>query len=140
MQTPVAGNIYGILEGSKQYIIPVYQRIYSWGQAQCERLWSDIIDMHRLKKSGHFIGTIVNVAERMVPVGIQEFMIIDGQQRLTTLSILLLALRDYIKQHPDCGINSDEINENYLINKFKSGNDKYKLLLTQSDRDIYCLK
>ena len=136
MQPPVAGNVYGILEGSKQYIIPVYQRIYSWGQLECDRLWSDIVDMHNNKKTGHFIGTIVNVAERMAPVGIQEFMIIDGQQRLTTLSILLIALRDYAKQHPDSGVNSDEINENYLINKFKSGNDRYKLLLTQSDREI----
>lgn len=140
MQPPVAGNVYGILEGSKQYIIPVYQRIYSWGQLECDRLWSDIVDMHNNRKTGHFIGTIVNVAERMAPVGIQEFMIIDGQQRLTTLSILLIALRDYAKQHPDSGINSDEINENYLINKFKSGNDRYKLLLTQSDRDILIKK
>jgi uncharacterized protein with ParB-like and HNH nuclease domain/predicted transport protein len=137
MQAPVAGNIYGILEGNKQYVIPVYQRIYSWGQTQCDRLWVDIIQMHKRQKSGHFIGTIVNVAERMAPVGIQEFMIIDGQQRLTTLSILLLALRDYAKANPDCGINSDEINENYLVNKFKTGSDKYKLLLTQSDRDVF---
>lgn len=99
MQAPVAGNIYGILEGSKQYVIPVYQRIYSWGQPQCERLWTDIVEMYRRKKLSHFIGTIVNVAERMAPVGVQEFMIIDGQQRLTTLSILLLALRDYAKLH-----------------------------------------
>jgi uncharacterized protein with ParB-like and HNH nuclease domain/predicted transport protein len=140
MQPPVAGNIYGILEGSKQYVIPVYQRIYSWGQSQCDRLWADIVQMHKQQKSGHFIGTIVNVAERMAPVGIQEFMIIDGQQRLTTLSILLLALRDYAKAHSDCGINSDEINENYLVNKFKAGNDKYKLLLTQSDRDVLTKK
>lgn len=136
MQAPVAGNIYGILEGSKQYVIPVYQRIYSWGQPQCNRLWADIVQMHKRQKTGHFIGTIVNVAERMAPVGIQAFMIIDGQQRLTTLSILLLALRDYAKTHPDCGINSDEINENYLVNKFKTGTDKFKLLLTQSDRDV----
>ena len=140
MQAPVAGNIYGILEGSKQYVIPVYQRIYSWGQTQCDRLWSDIVQMHKRQKSGHFIGTIVNVAEKMAPVGIQEFMIIDGQQRLTTLSILLLALRDYAKASSDCGINSDEINENYLVNKFKTGNDKYKLLLTQSDRDVLIKK
>ncbi len=137
MQAPVAGNIYGILEGSKQYVIPVYQRIYSWGKPHCERLWADIVQMHKRKKSGHFIGTIVNIAERMAPVGIQEFMIIDGQQRLTTLSILLLALRNYARAHSDCGINSDEINENYLINKFKGGNDKFKLLLTQSDRDVF---
>ena len=137
MQAPVAGNIYGILEGSKQYVIPVYQRIYSWGQPQCDRLWVDIVDMHKRNKSGHFIGTIVNVAERMAAVGIQEFMIIDGQQRLTTLSILLLALRDYATENSDFGINSEKINESYLINKFESGDDKYKLLLTQSDKDIF---
>jgi uncharacterized protein with ParB-like and HNH nuclease domain/predicted transport protein len=140
MQAPVAGNIYGILEGSKQYVIPVYQRIYSWGQPQCDRLWADIVQMHKRQRTGHFIGTIVNVAERMAPVGIQEFMIIDGQQRLTTLSILLIALRDYAKAHPDCGINSDEINENYIVNKFKTGSDKFKLLLTQSDRDTLIKK
>lgn len=140
MQTPVASNIYGILEGSKQYVIPVYQRIYSWGHAHCVRLWVDIVQMHKKQKSGHFIGTIVNVAEKVAPVGIQEFMIIDGQQRLTTLTILLLALRDYAKANPDCGINSDEIHENYLINKFKNGSDKYKLLLTHSDRDMLIKK
>jgi uncharacterized protein with ParB-like and HNH nuclease domain/predicted transport protein len=140
MQAPVAGNIYGILEGSKQYVIPVYQRIYSWGQPQCDRLWADIVQMHKWNKPGHFIGTIVNVAERMAPVGIQEFMIIDGQQRLTTLSILLLALRDYATAHPGCGINSDEINENYLVNRFKTDKDKFKLLLTQSDRDALIKK
>lgn len=140
MQTPVAGNIYGILEGSKQYVIPVYQRIYSWEKTQCERLWSDIVDIHKSKKSSHFIGTIVNISEKMAPIGIQEFMIIDGQQRLTTLSLLLLALRDYAKQNIQCELNSDEINENYLINKFKSGNDKYKLLLTQSDKEIFIKK
>jgi uncharacterized protein with ParB-like and HNH nuclease domain/predicted transport protein len=67
-------------------------------------------------------------------------MIIDGQQRLATLSILLTSLRDYAKRHPDCNVNNNEINETYLINKYKTGNDKYKLLLTQSDRDILIKK
>ena len=123
------------LEGSKQYVIPLYQRIYSWEQSHCERLWSDIVTMHKSEKPNHFIGTIVNVAEKTAPVGIQEYSIIDGQQHLTTLSILLLALRNYAKKHGGCGINSDEINEKYLVNKFKTGDDKYKLLLTQSDRE-----
>jgi len=136
MQAPVAGNIYGILEGSKQYVIPVYQRIYSWEQSHCERLWSDVVEMHRSSKPSHFIGTIVNVAEKTAPVGIQEYSIIDGQQRLTTLSILLLALRDYAKKHANCGVNPEKITKNLLINEFETGNDKYKILLTQSDREV----
>ncbi|MDR3162401.1 MAG: DUF262 domain-containing protein [Helicobacteraceae bacterium] len=82
MQTPVIGSIYGILEGNKQYIIPIYQRIYSWGKLQCERFWTDITEMHRSNKSGHFIGTIVNITEDLPSADFQKFMIID-KQRLT---------------------------------------------------------
>ena len=89
------GNIYEILNGNKQFLIPVYQRFYSWDIDQCKRLWNDIVEMQRKGKAGHFVGSIVNIAEQAMPTGVQKYMIIDGQQRMTTLTLLLLALRDY---------------------------------------------
>ena len=54
------GNIYEILNGNKQFLIPVYQRYYSWDIEQCTRLWNDIVEMQKMGKVGHFVGSIVN--------------------------------------------------------------------------------
>ena len=78
------GNIYEILNGNKQFLIPDYQRFYSWDIDQCKKLWNDIVDMQKKEKAGHFVGSIVNIAEQAMPTGVQKYMIIDGQQRMTT--------------------------------------------------------
>ena len=131
------GNIYEILNGSKQFIIPVYQRFYSWDNVQCKRLWTDIVDMQKKGKTGHFVGSIVNIAEQAMPTGVQKYMIIDGQQRMTTLSLLLLALRDYAMDNPeDTSINARKIDNTLLKNEYENGNERYKLLLTENDREI----
>ena len=131
------GNIYEILNGNKQFLIPVYQRYYSWDIEQCKRLWNDIVEMQKKGKVGHFVGSIVNIAEQAMPTGVQKYMIIDGQQRMTTLSLLLLALRDYaIKNPEDTTINARRIDNMLLKNEYESGDERYKLLLTETDRDI----
>ena len=131
------GNIYEILNGNKQFLIPVYQRFYSWDIDQCKRLWNDIVEMQRKGKVGHFVGSIVNIAEQAMPTGVQKYMIIDGQQRMTTLTLLLLALRDYaIKNPSDTTINARRIDNMLLKNEYESGDERYKLLLTETDRDI----
>lgn len=131
------GNIFGILNGDKQFLIPVYQRYYSWELEQCKRLWNDIVVMQKEKKVGHFVGSIVNIAEQAMPTGIQKYMIIDGQQRLTTLTLLLIALRNYALNNPDDKtINAHRIDGMLLKNEFESGEDRYKLLLTDNDKDI----
>ena len=131
------GNIYAILNGNKQFLIPVYQRYYSWDIEQCERLWNDIVEMQKKNKQGHFVGSIVNIAEKAMPTGAQKYMIIDGQQRMTTLTLLLIALRDYAVSHPeDTTINSKRIDNMLLKNEYESGDERYKLLLTETDRDI----
>ena len=130
------GNIYEILNGNKQFLIPVYQRYYSWDIEQCKRLWNDIVEMQKKGKMGHFVGSIVNIAEQAMPTGVQKYMIIDGQQRMTTLSLLLLALRDYaIKNPDDTTINSRRIDNMLLKNEYESGDERYKLLLTETDRN-----
>ena len=131
------GNIYEILNGNKQFLIPVYQRYYSWDVEQCKRLWNDIVEMQKKGKQGHFVGSIVNIAEQAMPTGVQKYMIIDGQQRMTTLTLLLLALRDYATKNPeDKTINARRIDNMLLKNEYESGDERYKLLLTETDRDI----
>lgn len=130
------GNIYQIFNGDKQFIIPVYQRYYSWDKEQCERLWNDIVNMQIQNKAGHFVGSIVNIAEKAMPTGVQKYMIIDGQQRMTTLTLMLIALRNYSIAHPDDkSINFRRIDNILLKNEYENGDERYKLLLTETDRN-----
>lgn len=132
-------NIYKYLGGTCQYLIPLYQRTYSWEKEQCFRLWNDIINLHKTHREGHFVGSIVRIDEDSA-AGSTLAMIIDGQQRLTTLTLILVALRDYAALHADCGVNPNKITDTLLLNKYETGNAKYKLLLTQSDRDALIKK
>lgn len=127
-------NIYKYLGGTCQYLIPLYQRTYSWEKEQCARLWSDINNLHKTHREGHFVGSIVRIDEDSA-AGSTLAMIIDSQQRLTTLTLLLVALRDYAAAHLDCGVNPNKITDTLLLNQYETGSAKYKLLLTQSDRD-----
>ena len=81
------------LQGTHQMIIPIYQRTYSWTEKQCEQLWDDILKAARdHENQSHFLGSIVYVEESPGPISnVSEYLLIDGQQRLTTLSLLLLA-------------------------------------------------
>ena len=131
------GSIYNLLNGQCQYIIPVYQRKYSWqAHVQCARLWKDIVEMEKKKKKHHFVGSIVSIAEKKSVMGVQKQLIIDGQQRMTTLSILMIALRDYLKENGAGAEVDNNITYMVLKNPSRSGDDAYKMLLTDSDRDI----
>ena len=132
-------NIYKYLGGTCRYLIPLYQRTYSWEKEQCSRLWNDIVNLHRTQKEGHFIGSIVRIDEDSA-AGSTLAMIIDGQQRLTTLTLLLVALRDHAMAHNGCDVNPNKINDTLLLNQYEKDSAKYKLLLTQSDRDALIKK
>ena len=87
-----------LINGSKQFVIPVFQRDYSWGTPQCEQLWNDIIRAgNNQADSGHFLGSIVYVGTEIASATFSKWLVIDGQQRLTTLILLLTALRDHIQ-------------------------------------------
>lgn len=129
------GNIYEILNGSKQFIIPVYQRYYSWDIEQCKRLWDDIVEIQESQKNGHFVGSIVNIVEQATATGAQKFMIIDGQQRMTTLTLLMLALRDYLAKDPNPIIKPEKIENDFLKNLHVPESECYKLLLGEQDKD-----
>ncbi|MGO4103380.1 DUF262 domain-containing protein [Leifsonia sp. YAF41] len=130
-----------ILEGGKQYLVPLYQRPYAWEPKQRDRLWDDILkladDRQTDPTASHFMGSLVLALGDVGPNGLQ-FLVVDGQQRLTTLSILLCALRDYVRDHnPGQPMLADQIHEQYIADRYKSGDDRLKLLPTQADRDNF---
>ncbi|MBD2354360.1 DUF262 domain-containing protein [Tolypothrix sp. FACHB-123] len=125
-----------LLEGSKQFKVPLFQRPYSWEKSNWETLWDDLMSLYSDEtESYHFLGPIVTLAEPGTPDGISPYLLIDGQQRLTTLTLLLIALRDVLKKQ-DSEL-AEELHELFLINKFKKGDDLYKVLPTQADRNFY---
>ncbi len=136
MLPPTKGSIDEILNGQNQFIIPVYQRAYSWERKQCKQLWNDIVEMQKSSSYNHFIGSIVNVAERFAPTGVKKYTIIDGQQRITTLVLLLIALRDYLENHDgiESCIKPQAITDIYLKNMYRDDEEQYKLILSQGDK------
>ena len=132
-----------LLEGSKQYQVPLYQRTYSWKQDQLRRLWEDILKLSEDRvdtpSATHFIGSLVLApSPSNGPAGVQEFLVVDGQQRLTTLSILLCAIRDHLVKTEDPERQDRErIDQQYLINKWKPEQQRLKLVPTQEDRPAY---
>jgi alkylated DNA nucleotide flippase Atl1 len=127
-----------VLEGAKQYRVPLYQRTYSWSPKQLTRLWSDVVDLADARladpRASHFTGSLVLSTGGVGPGG-TEFLVVDGQQRLTTLSVLIAAIRDHIsKTDPDTPEKVARLHETYLSDRFKHGDDRLKLLPTQADR------
>ncbi|GAA7866153.1 DUF262 and DUF1524 domain-containing protein [Helicobacter pylori] len=115
---------------TNQFVIPIYQRLYSWGKEQCKQLWDDIIKIGgNDKMNGHFIGSILYVLDGNTHSN-NPLLIIDGQQRLTTITLLLIALRN----HSSDKVKRKEI-ESYLINSNKDGDKKFRLILSESDKD-----
>lgn len=126
-----------IIEGTKQYVIPLFQRTYSWTSKEWEILWKDLVELCEMEEPRtHFIGSIVNMPTVSVPEGVAKFLLIDGQQRLTTIFILLILLRNKARENQNDRF-SDEINNTLLVNQYKDGNDHYKLMPTQVDRATY---
>lgn len=117
---------------NNQFVIPIYQRLYSWKKEQCEQLWDDIIKTGGNDQiKGHFIGSILYVLDG-IKHSDNALLIIDGQQRLTTITLLLTALRD----HWSDKVKRKEIEDHYLINSDKDGDKKFRLILSDSDKDI----
>jgi uncharacterized protein with ParB-like and HNH nuclease domain len=116
-----------------QFIIPVYQRNYDWSISQCKQLLDDIMSIGCNDRNVHFIGSIVYIHDNIyTSAKIKELIIIDGQQRLTTIMLIYVALYRLAKQTNNYTL-LDEINETYLINKFVSNIEKLKLRPTENN-------
>ena len=137
-------SILTFLEGSKQFVIPIYQRTYEWKKEQCVEFWEDVLNIGGTSEpKSHFFGSIVYMdPEEPQNIGdVREFFVIDGQQRLTTLSLLILALSRVLQEQGiDIGISSEELSNLYLFNNNKVGESRYKQILTKSDKEtLICL-
>lgn len=136
-------NLLKFLSGPKQFVIPIFQRTYSWTLRECSQLWEDIIKAGQNDRvSGHFVGSVVYIEKGIYQVSsIPQLLVIDGQQRLTTISILLSVLARAIENSGvNLEISKKKIENYYLFNAEEDGELRYKLLLTQTDKDtLTCL-
>lgn len=130
------------LKKSPQFVIPIYQRTYSWTEKECRQLWDDIVRTGRDDKLvAHFVGSIVYVEKGLSNLTTQEpLLVIDGQQRLTTLTLLLAALSKALEKQeegsrePVDGFSPRKLRNYYLLNPEEEGERHYKLLLSQTDK------
>lgn len=127
------------MEGSKKrFIIPVYQRNYDWKIENCKQLYDDLIKIIKNKRKSHFFGSLVSVYE---PSGRNtEFLVIDGQQRLTTVSLLLLAMYNLIKSGiviPRDGFLDKQIYEDFLVDKYQPEETRIKLKPVKNDQKAF---
>ena len=126
-----------LLDGNKQFAVPIFQRRYSWEKKHCERLWDDVMSLGKDSTNRfHFLGSIVYIDSKVSNASkVRELQVIDGQQRLTTLTLLLAALSRAIEgQNIDIGITSEELSD-YYLNVRRKDELRYKQLLTQHDKD-----
>ena len=129
-------KLLSFLQKSPQFVIPIYQRTYSWTDKQCRQLWDDIVRAGSSDTIAvHFIGSIVYVEQGLSQVSHQApLLVIDGQQRLTTVALLLEALaRALGDDEPADGFSAAKLRHYYLSNPLESGDRYFKLLLSQTD-------
>jgi len=141
-------SLFKFLQKSSQFIIPIYQRQYSWTHPQCEQLWKDIVSAGSTDLEAHFIGSVVYVEKGLYSHSdVPQLLVIDGQQRLTSTTLLIAALTREIQKRIDDGnknviegTNANKLKKYYLCNDAEEGDLFYKLVLTKADdealRDI----
>lgn len=134
-------NLLKFLKKSPQFVIPIYQRNYSWTEEQCRQLWTDLLRAGRLETvTAHFIGSIVYVERGLSNVVQQEaLLVIDGQQRLTTSTLLIAALAKHFEDK--CvgelleTFSAKKLRNYYLLNPDEDGERHFKLLLSETDKE-----
>ena len=133
---PNSATLADILSRQNQYVVPVFQRFYRWERPQWEKLWENLMELRTPESHGdHFMGFLVFFPETTPQLDLR-LHVIDGQQRLTTLSILLIAVRDAASEK---GFNdlAREVTERYLIDPLREGAEQFRILLKLRDRREY---
>ena len=120
----------------KRFIIPLYQRNYDWKEENCEQLFQDLLKMHHSDRKSHFFGSIVS----SIQSGTEDRFIIDGQQRITTVSLLLIAMVNAFKIGDIQATDSklvDKIFKRYLVDEYQEDERKVKLKPIKKDMDAF---
>ncbi|WP_420611103.1 GmrSD restriction endonuclease domain-containing protein [Candidatus Poriferisodalis sp.] len=131
-------RLLDFLENSPQFVIPVYQRTYSWTERECKQLWDDVLRTGGNEQvTTHFVGSIVYIGEGAHHVTRRPpLLVIDGQQRLTTAMLMLEALARHVgDDEPVDGFSALKIRNYYLLNDLEKDERRFKLLLTQTDKE-----
>ena len=128
-----------IINGTSQFLIPVFQRDYSWTETECEQLWRDILQISSDPTDrGHFLGSVVYISTGDMSAAFTRWLLIDGQQRVTTLTLLLAALRDHIVQTEwsgtEDGPTAKRVEAYFLKNVEEEGHRRPKLVLRRYDQ------
>lgn len=131
-------NLQSLLNAPKQFLIPVFQRYYSWKQENWQQLWDDIEALFDQEQQlAHFMGSLVFIPVLPPPIdGNPQYQVIDGQQRLMTLTLLICAVRYHAAQHKQQALEA-EIHRYYLIHEFRQGYEHYRVYPRQRDRDLF---
>jgi hypothetical protein len=125
-----------LLGGARQYVVPYFQRTYSWRRHQWNTLFDDILELYELESSNsHFLGSMVLLAERGSESPVEPTLLIDGQQRLVTLCLFLAAIRDAVRESDQAF--AEKIHTSYLVNQGVEGEDHLKVLCTHQDRAAF---
>lgn len=131
-------NLLKFMGVPQQLIIPIYQRNYSWSRKDCQQLWDDILRVASDSTApAHFIGSIVYISKGIYQATvIPQLLVIDGQQRLTTISLLISALAKTIENMDgEYKINAQSLYNYFLVNSNERNELRYKLVLTRSDKE-----
>lgn len=132
-------KLLAFIKKSSQFVIPIYQRTYSWTAKECQELWDDILRTGSNNDiTAHFLGSIVYIEKGLYQVSSQSpLLVIDGQQRLTTVTLLIIALANALgdTEEPVEGFSQRKLRNYYLLNPDEDGEQHYKLILSQTDKD-----
>lgn len=134
----VEANLLAFLKRSPQFVIPIYQRTYSWTERECKQLWNDLLRAGKDDRvPAHFVGSVVYIQDGLYQVSEQKpVLVIDGQQRLTTATLILEALARRLGDDGKVeGTSARKIRNYYLLNPEEDGERHFKLLLTRTDKD-----
>src|ERR1700676_505462 len=138
-------RLTNLIDGEKQFIVPVFQRDYSWGTKHCLQLWKDIVRVGSdANTKAHFLGSVVYVAAEETSANITRWLLIDGQQRLTTVALLLAAIRNRMPVNDSNAQQAvdqsalptrPELEDYYLCNVHGKGDRRHKLHLRRADQE-----
>ncbi|RUV37524.1 DUF262 domain-containing protein [Mesorhizobium sp. M7A.F.Ca.MR.148.00.0.0] len=130
-------QISEFFNGTKQLLVPLFQRPYEWGSREWQSLWDDLLEQYERSEedtlASHFTGAVVTAPAKSVPVGVSKYLVIDGQQRLTTVAILITSIRSFFDRHTPKYRKLTRL----LVNEDDDGLDYFKLLPTQPDRSAF---
>ena len=127
-----------LVGGAVQFVIPVFQRDYNWAEEHCEQLWNDIIQIGEKDEGDHFFGPVVYISTEGQSAAFTRWLLIDGQQRMTTVSLLVTAVRDHIRDNVSSpSEKANKIAHDFLTNTFENDSQQHKLVLRERDESTF---